>query len=209
MAKGGTSACLAYAFLLMLTCTIYAVKAQGVPKAFNEVKPVVFTMYTTCVIWMAFNPLFFSAAQSAERVRTSRGGIQEMEEVEFGEDTGGWGGSGAWCWVSMGQTKGVGGARRSGRSDFGETPDFGGTQEVGEGREMGDYGGNSGLLGDPGDWGGGILGGYRRLERPRRLGMGVYEGPRVWGGLRTLGGPRRLGGGILGKPRSWRREGDG
>ncbi|XP_051499935.1 metabotropic glutamate receptor 6-like isoform X2 [Apus apus] len=68
MAEGGTLACLAYALLLMLTCTVYAVKARGVPETFNEAKPIGFAMYTTCVVWLAFGPIFFGAAQSAERV---------------------------------------------------------------------------------------------------------------------------------------------
>lgn len=69
MAEGATLACLAYALLLMLTCTVYAVKARGVPETFNEAKPIGFAMYTTCVVWLAFGPIFFGAAQSAERVR--------------------------------------------------------------------------------------------------------------------------------------------
>ncbi|GAB0202341.1 metabotropic glutamate receptor 6-like [Grus japonensis] len=68
MAEGGTLACLAYALLLMLTCTVYAVKARGVPETFNEAKPIGFAMYTTCVVWLAFGPIFFGAAQSADRV---------------------------------------------------------------------------------------------------------------------------------------------
>nr|XP_021404287.2 metabotropic glutamate receptor 6 [Lonchura striata domestica] len=68
MAEGATLACLAYALLLMLTCTVYAVKARGVPENFNEAKPIGFAMYTTCVVWLAFGPIFFGAAQSAERV---------------------------------------------------------------------------------------------------------------------------------------------
>ncbi|XP_064359569.1 metabotropic glutamate receptor 6-like [Dromaius novaehollandiae] len=68
MAEGATLGALAYALLLMLTCTVYAVKARGVPEAFNEAKPIGFAMYTTCVVWLAFGPIFFGAAQSAERV---------------------------------------------------------------------------------------------------------------------------------------------
>lgn len=74
MAEGGTLAGLAYALLLMVTCTVYAVKARGVPEAFNEAKPIGFAMYTTCVVWVAFGPIFFGAAQSAERVRKRRSG---------------------------------------------------------------------------------------------------------------------------------------
>ncbi|XP_074787241.1 metabotropic glutamate receptor 6-like isoform X3 [Athene noctua] len=68
MAEGATLACLAYALVLMVTCTVYAVKARGVPETFNEAKPIGFAMYTTCVVWVAFGPIFFGAAQSVERV---------------------------------------------------------------------------------------------------------------------------------------------
>lgn len=60
--------CLAYSLLLMVTCTVYAIKARGVPETFNEAKPIGFTMYTTCIIWLAFVPIFFGTAQSAEKV---------------------------------------------------------------------------------------------------------------------------------------------
>lgn len=60
--------CLGYSLLLMVTCTVYAIKARGVPETFNEAKPIGFTMYTTCIIWLAFVPIFFGTAQSAEKV---------------------------------------------------------------------------------------------------------------------------------------------
>lgn len=59
---------LGYSILLMVTCTVYAIKTRGVPETFNEAKPIGFTMYTTCIIWLAFIPIFFGTAQSAERV---------------------------------------------------------------------------------------------------------------------------------------------
>lgn len=61
---------LGYSILLMVTCTVYAIKTRSVPETFNEAKPIGFTMYTTCIIWLAFIPIFFGTAQSAERVRT-------------------------------------------------------------------------------------------------------------------------------------------
>lgn len=61
--------CLMYSILLMVTCTVYAVKARGVPENFNEAKPIGFTMYTTCIVWLAFVPIFFGTAQSAEKVK--------------------------------------------------------------------------------------------------------------------------------------------
>ncbi|KAJ4938462.1 hypothetical protein JOQ06_003081, partial [Pogonophryne albipinna] len=60
---------LGYSILLMVTCTVYAIKTRGVPETFNEAKPIGFTMYTTCIIWLAFIPIFFGTAQSAERTK--------------------------------------------------------------------------------------------------------------------------------------------
>ncbi|KAI1892987.1 hypothetical protein AGOR_G00139160 [Albula goreensis] len=66
--------CLSYSIVLMVTCTVYAVKSRGVPETFNEAKPIGFTMYTTCIVWLAFVPIFFGTAQSTEKVskRTPR-----------------------------------------------------------------------------------------------------------------------------------------
>lgn len=62
--------CLSYSLVLMITCTVYAIKSRGVPETFNEAKPIGFTMYTTCIIWLAFVPIFFGTAQSTEKVET-------------------------------------------------------------------------------------------------------------------------------------------
>ncbi|RVE72662.1 hypothetical protein OJAV_G00043080 [Oryzias javanicus] len=59
---------LGYSILLMVTCTVYAIKTRGVPENFNEAKPIGFTMYTTCIVWLAFIPIFFGTAQSAEKM---------------------------------------------------------------------------------------------------------------------------------------------
>lgn len=74
---------LGYSILLMVTCTVYAIKTRGVPENFNEAKPIGFTMYTTCIVWLAFIPIFFGTAQSAEKVRTSgwMGGRHESNWV--------------------------------------------------------------------------------------------------------------------------------
>ncbi|KAI7791391.1 metabotropic glutamate receptor 7 precursor, partial [Triplophysa rosa] len=61
---------LGYSILLMVTCTVYAIKTRGVPENFNEAKPIGFTMYTTCIVWLAFIPIFFGTAQSAEKRAT-------------------------------------------------------------------------------------------------------------------------------------------
>lgn len=65
---------LGYSMLLMVTCTVYAIKTRGVPETFNEAKPIGFTMYTTCIVWLAFIPIFFGTSQSADKV-SPRGGL--------------------------------------------------------------------------------------------------------------------------------------
>ncbi|CAH0554825.1 unnamed protein product [Brassicogethes aeneus] len=52
----------AYPIFLIVICTIYAVLTRKIPEAFNESKHIGFTMYTTCVIWLAFVPLYFGTA---------------------------------------------------------------------------------------------------------------------------------------------------
>uniref|UniRef100_A0AAR2JLJ0 G-protein coupled receptors family 3 profile domain-containing protein n=1 Tax=Pygocentrus nattereri TaxID=42514 RepID=A0AAR2JLJ0_PYGNA len=59
---------LGYSMLLMVTCTIYAIKTRRVPETFNEAKPIGFTMYTTCIIWLAFITIFFGTSQSLEKM---------------------------------------------------------------------------------------------------------------------------------------------
>ncbi len=50
---------LIYNMLLIIICTVYAVKTRKIPENFNESKFIGFTMYTTCIIWLAFIPIYF------------------------------------------------------------------------------------------------------------------------------------------------------
>ncbi|XP_053699365.1 metabotropic glutamate receptor 1-like [Sabethes cyaneus] len=52
---------LAFIFLLIILCTLYAWKTRNVPENFNEAKFIGFSMYTTCVIWVAFVPIYFGS----------------------------------------------------------------------------------------------------------------------------------------------------
>ncbi|XP_018421363.1 PREDICTED: metabotropic glutamate receptor 5 isoform X2 [Nanorana parkeri] len=52
---------LGYNGLLILSCTFYAFKTRNVPANFNEAKYIAFTMYTTCIIWLAFVPIYFGS----------------------------------------------------------------------------------------------------------------------------------------------------
>ncbi|XP_044742127.1 metabotropic glutamate receptor [Chrysoperla carnea] len=55
-----------YNMLLITICTIYAVKTRKIPENFNESKFIGFTMYTTCIIWLAFIPIYFGTGNSFE-----------------------------------------------------------------------------------------------------------------------------------------------
>ncbi|KAH7641893.1 metabotropic glutamate receptor 8-like isoform x1 [Dermatophagoides farinae] len=53
-----------YPIFLIVVCTVYAVITRNIPEAFNESKFIGFTMYTTCIIWLAFVPIYFTSSQS-------------------------------------------------------------------------------------------------------------------------------------------------
>ncbi|XP_042191242.1 metabotropic glutamate receptor 3-like isoform X1 [Callorhinchus milii] len=61
---------LAYDVLLVVLCTVYAFKTRKCPENFNEAKFIGFTMYTTCIIWLAFLPIFY-VTSSDYRVQTT------------------------------------------------------------------------------------------------------------------------------------------
>ena len=52
----------AYPICLVIVCTVYAVKTRKIPEAFNESKYIGFSMYTTCVVWLAFIPIYLATA---------------------------------------------------------------------------------------------------------------------------------------------------
>lgn len=55
---------LIYNMLLIIICTVYAVKTRRIPENFNESKFIGFAMYTTCIIWLAFVPIYFGTLNS-------------------------------------------------------------------------------------------------------------------------------------------------
>ncbi|CAM1291850.1 GRM1 (predicted) [Pycnogonum litorale] len=57
----GVIAPMGFDFFLIIMCTLYALKTRNVPENFNEAKFIGFTMYTTCVIWIAFLPIYFGS----------------------------------------------------------------------------------------------------------------------------------------------------
>ena len=52
---------LLYNMVLIILCTFYAFKTRNIPENFNEAKYIGFTMYSTCIVWLAFVPIYFSS----------------------------------------------------------------------------------------------------------------------------------------------------
>lgn len=51
---------LIFPIFLLLLSSIYAFKTRKTPGKFNETKFIVITNYSTCIVWLAFLPVFFS-----------------------------------------------------------------------------------------------------------------------------------------------------
>ncbi|XP_070193852.1 metabotropic glutamate receptor 7-like [Littorina saxatilis] len=50
-----------YNMFLIVLCTVYAFKTRNIPQNFNEAKYIAFAMYSTCIVWCAFVPIYFGA----------------------------------------------------------------------------------------------------------------------------------------------------
>lgn len=61
----GTSVILAlfYNMILIILCTYYAYKTRNIPENFNESKYISFTMYASCIVWLAFIPIYYCTWQ--------------------------------------------------------------------------------------------------------------------------------------------------
>ncbi|KAL3220132.1 hypothetical protein MRX96_005522 [Rhipicephalus microplus] len=57
---------LAYDFVLIAMCTVYAVKTRNVPENFNEAKMIGFAMYSTVVIWVAYIAVYIGNEDNRE-----------------------------------------------------------------------------------------------------------------------------------------------
>lgn len=57
-----------YNAILIVLCTFYAFRTRKTPLNFNEAKFIGFCMYTTCVIWIAFLPVYYGVGGGFEAV---------------------------------------------------------------------------------------------------------------------------------------------
>jgi len=60
---------LIYNMVLIALCTVYAFKTRNIPENFNEAKYIAFTMYSTCIVWLAFVPIYFGTDSRDFKVR--------------------------------------------------------------------------------------------------------------------------------------------
>ena len=61
----------AYNFFLVILCTVYSFRARKIPSSFNEAKYLGFVMYTTCVIWIAFLPIYYGTGKDFQPIALS------------------------------------------------------------------------------------------------------------------------------------------
>ena len=52
--------------ILIVAATYYAIRTRNCPEPYREARVVGFSVYTTCIIWLAFLPLFFTTSSSVE-----------------------------------------------------------------------------------------------------------------------------------------------
>ncbi|XP_002738356.1 metabotropic glutamate receptor 8-like [Saccoglossus kowalevskii] len=60
---------LLYNMLLIVLCTVYAFKTRKIPENFNEAKFIGFTMYTTCIVWLAFLCIYFGTSDKDPKIQ--------------------------------------------------------------------------------------------------------------------------------------------
>jgi hypothetical protein len=70
---------LIYNMILVISCTLYAIKTRRIPENFNEAKHIGFAMYSVCIIWLAFIPIFFGLRSSENWFRVSEEEIQDFD----------------------------------------------------------------------------------------------------------------------------------
>ncbi|XP_065062907.1 metabotropic glutamate receptor 3-like [Rhopilema esculentum] len=75
---------ISYNILLIVLCTVYAFRTRKVPENFNEARFIGFVMYTACVIWLAFLPLFYGSSYEYRGVSLCLNLILNATTILFG-----------------------------------------------------------------------------------------------------------------------------
>ena len=71
---------LIYNIILVILCTTYAIKTRKIPENFNEARFIGFTMYSICVIWLAFIPIYFGTSAAAGSSRSYRNNYKVKQQ---------------------------------------------------------------------------------------------------------------------------------
>lgn len=66
----GLSVSLGYNLVLLVISTYYAFRTRKIPQNFNEARFINLTLYTLCIIWLAFIPTYFSTARLGTTFQT-------------------------------------------------------------------------------------------------------------------------------------------
>ncbi|EYB97842.1 hypothetical protein Y032_0136g1956 [Ancylostoma ceylanicum] len=82
---------LAYDGILIIACTVYAVKTRKVPENFNETKFIGFSMYTTCVVWLSWIFFFFGTGSDFQNLSLIDEPLPRKAKVKQAVETGSFG----------------------------------------------------------------------------------------------------------------------
>jgi len=67
----GLSLNLGYNLILLIVSTYFAFQTRKVPANFNEAKLINVTLYSICIIWLAFVPTYFATAETGTIFQTT------------------------------------------------------------------------------------------------------------------------------------------
>ena len=67
----GLSVSLGYNLILLVISTYFAFRTRKIPQNFNEARFINLTLYTLCIIWLAFIPTYFATARLGTTYQTS------------------------------------------------------------------------------------------------------------------------------------------
>ena len=61
------TACVSFNLLLMVVCAHHAFKTRSLPANFNETKYIMFSIYSTVLLWLSFLPTYYTAKRYTEK----------------------------------------------------------------------------------------------------------------------------------------------
>ena len=61
------AACVSFNLLLMVVCAHHAFKTRNLPANFNETKYIMFSIYSTVLLWLSFLPTYYTAKRYTDK----------------------------------------------------------------------------------------------------------------------------------------------